>query len=431
LNLTFYNNACCTYESNGFKMLCDPWLHDGAFEGSWHLYPPMKTKPEDFQDVDCLYVSHLHPDHFDAETLRKLNKQMPVVILDHGPNFLKRRLVDLGYENVIAVKDGQSCTVGPFELTLYAPFSKHVFHESQLGNLIDSAIVVSDGRYTILNANDNTPSLDAARRLRATHGKFSVAQLNFNAAGPFPSCFHNLSLEGKRLAHARVLDRNLAHLVALAKILEPEFVMPFAGAFVIGGKQWRKNEVLGTTTWDVAAQYVRDHIPGQKTIVLNEGLTYNLDEQRVINGAYCPVDIEAQRAYIENVISLAIYPYERRHEPGPELLEEIRTRIPAARAGLYQAQKRMNCFMDLNIYIQVGEDAFHFNLNSEDSALLPCPIRFKEPYLQVSMDPGLLLDIINREAHWNSAEVGCHVDFVRVPDVYLPDAHTILSFFHR
>ena len=32
--------------SKGTKILCDPWIEDGVFEGSWCHYPPLKTKIE-------------------------------------------------------------------------------------------------------------------------------------------------------------------------------------------------------------------------------------------------------------------------------------------------------------------------------------------------------------------------------------------------
>ena len=42
--------------SKGTKILCDPWIEDGVFEGSWCHYPPLKTKIEvKFLNVIFLY----------------------------------------------------------------------------------------------------------------------------------------------------------------------------------------------------------------------------------------------------------------------------------------------------------------------------------------------------------------------------------------
>ena len=66
MKFEFIGNACGVFHgTEGSKILCDPWIVDGVFEGSWFHYPPLTTKIEDLQDVDAIYVSHIHPDHYD------------------------------------------------------------------------------------------------------------------------------------------------------------------------------------------------------------------------------------------------------------------------------------------------------------------------------------------------------------------------------
>ena len=52
------------------------------------------------------------------------------------------------------------------------------------------------------------------------------------------------------------LKRNFDHLCKTIPLLKPKSVLPFAGAYVIGGKNFEKNEYLGTTTWDDCAEYL-------------------------------------------------------------------------------------------------------------------------------------------------------------------------------
>ena len=58
---------------NRTKVLCDPWLKNGVFEGSWYHYPPIKTKTEDVSNVDAS-MCHLHSDHFDIRTFKNSKK---------------------------------------------------------------------------------------------------------------------------------------------------------------------------------------------------------------------------------------------------------------------------------------------------------------------------------------------------------------------
>jgi UDP-MurNAc hydroxylase len=52
------------------------------------------------------------------------------------------------------------------------------------------------------------------------------------------------------------------------------------------------------------------------------------------------------------------------------------------------------------------------------------------PRLACTLDLRLLRRILDRVSHWNNAEIGCHVEFNRVPNEYQPDLHTALQFLH-
>jgi UDP-MurNAc hydroxylase len=421
MQLTFYDNAMATLAHGGFQLLMDPWLTEGAFEGSWFHYPPMKTRPEDLLGVDALFVSHLHPDHFDERVLARFRKDIPLVVLDHGHNFLHRKLHDLGFTNLVPIRAGETGQVGPFDLTLYAPFERNIFHEATIGNVLDCALVAVAGGKTVLNANDNRPSLRAAQALRERHGKPTVAMLNYVAASPYPASCDNLSDAEKRQEAARVLGRNLDHLVELVKILEPDVFMPFAGNYVLAGKAWRKNVYIAGATWDAAAAYIAAKVPGQATLCLLEGQTYDLDTGE--RPPYQPIDPVAQAAYIEHELAGVTYPHEA--DPPPTDLAEL---LPRARTRLQATQDRFGLHMDYNVYVDTPLGPYHFNLARPGGELGPS--KLEEPYLRFRLDPRLLRRILLRQAHWDSGESGGHIDFLRVPNEYQPDVHTLMSFFH-
>ena len=156
--------------SNGTQILCDPWINDGVFEGSWFHYPPLTTKVADLQNVDAIYVSHIHPDHYD-ERYFEFPKNKPLIILDDGFNFLKKNLAKKGFYNFIHIKDGETKKFKEFELTIYKSFTGHIYEESLIGNLIDSALVLKNENITAINFNDNTPDEKACEMLFKKYGK--------------------------------------------------------------------------------------------------------------------------------------------------------------------------------------------------------------------------------------------------------------------
>ncbi len=273
MKITHISNAGCIYEQDGFRLLADPWLSDSAFEGAWIHETPIKTKPQDLLDVDALYISHLHQDHCDPETLKYFRRDIPIYTLKDQFSLCKRELEKMGFSNVIALVDSQWDILPGISLTMFAPFSKHPFHASDIGNVVDSALLIETNDGKVLNCNDNSLTVEKSKWFRETYGQIDVAQLNWNSAGPWPSCFI-MSDEEKFKAHHAVIERNLSYLYEVSKALGAKYVQPFAGAYKLSGERDHLNKYLGTCTADRASDYLEDR--GIKTIVLKEGESFEL-----------------------------------------------------------------------------------------------------------------------------------------------------------
>ncbi|MDZ4677665.1 MAG: hypothetical protein SGI74_09170 [Oligoflexia bacterium] len=276
-------------------------------------------------------------------------------------------------------------------------------------------------------------SVNAAKMLVKKHGSFTVAQLLYNAAGDYPICYSNLTDVEKLTEKQRIIKQNLKHLVDITKILKPKYMMPFAGHYVLGGKLWDRNRFLAHVTWDKAAQFVTSELHEQKTLVLNEGLTFDLVTEKITNGTYVPIDEHAMTEYISSVLRSLKYSYEfdLDTEASNELKRFIRKSLQPARMHLWNIQStKLQSSLKWNIYIDLEEEYFSFNLSSSDTHFVAKDVKKIEPCLVAKMDNRLLCMILKRQAHWDNALTGCHIDFTRYPNVYEPDILTLLCFFH-
>lgn len=424
MKVTFITNACAIYESNGYRLLSDPWLTDGAFEGSWYHYPPLQTSPQDLLDVNALYISHLHPDHYDPETLQHFRRDIPIVILDRAPNYLARMLRGLGFTNLTLVPPQTDATAGPFKIRLYAPFAKHPFDDADMGNAVDSAMLISDNLHSVLNANDNTLTLEWAQSFK----DLDLVQLNYNPAGPYPACFEGYRPGAMKLIAQAIVRRSLEHLQKLLAVMRPRYFQPFAGAFCIAGKMYEKNIYAGVITAEEAADYVQSSLPDQLTAVLGEGDTIDLCDGQIAKS--CTVRHQSilwagtHKRHIR-------YPYE--DDPTPSRTEILEL-LPVARENLWRKQEELGCFPNCWVYIDLGDRYFRMQMNTSTYAWVEASddiVHAPElPMLMAVMDDRLLRRILTGESHWNNVEVGMHISFLRVPDVHQPDVHTLLSFFH-
>jgi len=419
MKVKFISNACCVVETNeGTQILTDPWIENGVFEGSWCHFHKLKTSINDLQNIDAIYVSHIHPDHYD-DRFFNFPKDIPIIVLDHGLNFLHRKLLDSGYKNLIKIKNKETIKFKDLELTLFAPFVKHNFFEdnSKIGNLIDSAIIFQSDNQTIFNANDNQPSNDTCRELKSFFGNFDLAMMNYNNAGPYPACFNNLTEEEKHIEHNNNLLRNIDFLHSNLKILTPKYFLPFAGAYVLGGKNHYKNKYLGTTTWDKCIEILenKEKVRQTKYIALREQDTFDLGTG-MSNKEYIPIDKNEVENYINNVLAKIKYPYEGDSIPN---IEKLTKDLLLSSSKMHERLNGIKLIPDMDVFIKV-----------EDKSINVLSAENPKGKIECSLDLRLLKRILDRKSHWNNAEIGCHIEFNRNPNYYSPDIHTALQFLH-
>ena len=423
LSFKFIANACGIFVGkNGTKVLCDPWLVDGVFDGSWCHFPKLTTTINDVRNVDAIYISHLHPDHFDERNF-DFEKSIPLIVLDHGLNFLIKKLTSLGYTNLIKIKNEETIDYKEFKLTMFSPFAKHNFHEAKVGNLIDSALLISCEGVSALNANDNTPTIEAASMLREKYGPVTLAMLNYNAAGPYPSCFDNLTEAEKITESDRVLERNFNHVKNVVQAMKPRYMLPFAGAYVLGGDLHFKNKYLGTTTWDECAKWLTNsNIEPTKVVLLRENDTLNI-EAGISDNKYEPVDVIEMKRYIQKDLSQLKYPYQLEAAPNKA---QLFADIEKAAEGMGARMGRLGIASTFSVVLEVFFERYQIYPTYK-------PLLVDEEVgdkLECKLDERLLRNILDRKSHWNNAEIGAHISLNRTPNKYDPDLHTGLQFFY-
>ena len=76
MKFTSLNNATVIIESNNQeKLIIDPWLIGNLYFNSWK--PSNKLTEEGkslLKDLDYLFISHIHQDHWDLETITFFKK---------------------------------------------------------------------------------------------------------------------------------------------------------------------------------------------------------------------------------------------------------------------------------------------------------------------------------------------------------------------
>ena len=75
-SIEFVNHASFIVEFNGVRIISDPWLFGSAFNDGWRLLCDVPFDLERFREIDYVWISHEHPDHFSPDVLSRIPEEI-------------------------------------------------------------------------------------------------------------------------------------------------------------------------------------------------------------------------------------------------------------------------------------------------------------------------------------------------------------------
>lgn len=108
--VTYAGHATVLAELAGARLITDPVLRSRVGFLRRHGQAP---SPELARGLDALLVSHLHHDHADVPSLRRLDRDVPALVAPGAGSFLAR----LGFTAVTELAPGESARVGAATVT--------------------------------------------------------------------------------------------------------------------------------------------------------------------------------------------------------------------------------------------------------------------------------------------------------------------------
>jgi UDP-MurNAc hydroxylase len=220
------------------SILCDPWVNPAYF-ASWFPFPD--NSGLDWQwlgEVEYLYVSHLHRDHFDAEHLRRFVSKRATVLLPEFPTTeLADQLRALGFTRFIETRSNQPVALdGGLTIMIQALTSPTD------GPIGDSALWVEYDGVRLLNQNDARPSdLTEFTRLGHVHAHL----LQFSGAIWYPMVYQ-LPATAKTAFGKQKRERQLDRTIRYIDDLKASWVFPIAGPpGFLDDELWQFNDLGG------------------------------------------------------------------------------------------------------------------------------------------------------------------------------------------
>jgi UDP-MurNAc hydroxylase len=436
MRLEWFRSATVgVYSRSGTSILCDPWLTDGAFLGSWYHFPPLEG--HEFNEVlrkpwDAVYVSHLHADHFDRKFLSALSREQPdckVIIPSFAHKWLRRAITNCGFsdERLIEVHSGDSYAVK--DITLKILTADHCDpatcgvnvpchrEDTRLAALDSLALFQADGQ-TILNANDSLAVASVSRVLPQI-GPVDLLLGHYGGAGPFPQCFPDIEPEEK-LNKARALaDVFLTRLATAASVTKARFLMPYAGQYMLGGRLAELNKFRSVVSLSEAVEILQGKTDAS-VVAMAPFSEFDLDDGDVPQPWVEPTSSEVDD-YIADISSHK-YPYEKSPGTWPEAEQDLHSALENVAAEYLRRRAGGREYEPHRLSIETSDIQGYAHFDEEEATVVIGPLPpMVDRETRISCHHALLKGLIQRSEgyegftpmHFNQAEIGSHFTWRR------------------
>ena len=393
-------------------LLFDPWYSDGIWCGSWFNFPPL-ANPDRYRQLrpDYLYISHIHPDHLDPETLIHYPRETEIWIGDLPHDHLKRAISALGFRNLKIFPLEQPTEHDGLTVTVFGDFAPTALGvPDAVDYALDTSILIQDCDGTqLFNASDNTIQAADAERIAERFGFPEISLIPASGSSLYPHAFPMYSDEEKRKLAREVTDLMCERFLGVSEKLASRWIVPVAGSCVLGGSIAHYSEFLHQPT----STYLRERwhergLKGSELVTLFEG--------DILDTATGAVQ-ENPRARFRNFTAEERTRYALTLSDRPLLHEGLA--LPAgatipwsgllatARANLWRHQERLGVFPAWEVVLcaeGAGIAPFCFPLDTPDVPTKNPPRGTNSDRTRFEIDHRLLLLVLLGAVNWNTVE---------------------------
>lgn len=230
MKFTIVSHAGMLVESEGTSLIVDPWILGSCYFRSWWNYPKPPRWVTRLERLDYIYLTHMHWDHFQGPSLRKLPSSATVLIPEAHFERMRKDVETFRFADVVELPHGRTLTLANgLQVTSY-----------QHGLFMDSTLVVSDGRTTLVDMNDCKLAGAPLRQLIKRHPRPDFVFRSHSSASAYPHC---VTADEPEALRYRSNEDYMKEFADTARLLGARNAIPFASnVCFLHRETWKYNQ---------------------------------------------------------------------------------------------------------------------------------------------------------------------------------------------
>ena len=435
MKITHFSNSFITVESQGDRIVCDPWVGK-ANAGGWQSFPEygMDELAEHLKDVKWVYVSHLHDDHFHADTLRLCGLiDREFIIKRFQSPILKDRLARLGVTRIHEIDPFTVHSFGPFELSIFPQMTSNASClDDDVNYDLDTSITIKAEGVVFFNQVDNPLSLKDLEVIKdfihKSFGEIDIACIMSGAASEYPHLFLNIDQAAEK---RRIVENSLNDLVQWLTLLQPKYFFPAGGTYIIPGWMNIYNETIAQPTFHQIADFVQKAGLTVETMLLEGGKFLEIPERSseiLIGTSLSPIETDRKTAIEMHRNDKYMYE-EIERSPWQNLIQIL----DAARNNWCSKVNQQNLQIRQSIRFDIYKELRMVGREIDKSQFIESYSLFNQTennagQLIIHIDQRAILGCVTRRLVWNGV-LGTLCLYERSPNHFYPTDFFSINFF--
>lgn len=435
-----YNNATVVLND---EFIFDPWLYGKLYNNSWHPYGLKTLKKSKLKKIKYCFISHLHTDHWDIETIKYLPKSVIFIIPKLKTNkIIEKILVKNNYKQIIYAPIKKFVKINDkYSLSVVRPLNnegletKNIIYQNK-GTEIDTGVIIKtkNDNSNHLLLSDNSPYNLKGFINDYSKLKFKTVFFPFNGyASDYPFCYDDLSVKEKKAICANKIRKLTKKNITFFKYIKPDLLIPYSSQFELKNKNEKKFKSIIDLTFFDKKKYVKffnNNFPDQNIIALTENDTLYSYKKNFHVEPNNAKNLES----IKHKIVKPNFPKIKSNYDNDDLLEDLNISIKSWLLRIQKYKLDLNQIYKTNFYIKVNKYNKTFKVDFKNQVcneLKNSKYKLREKYLKLKIDFDILVNILNRKLHINNCTIGFCLNWERIPNEYNSELYDSLNFFHK